>query len=177
MMASKFIVDPELDTLMRKPELLQRARKCSAPKIEPNLVASVVDGMSDGKAHGASAWRNSRLKAIVAEPAGLRALTKWSQLWICGDVPEHMAGIWRDVLGIPLRKGSDGQDVRPILIGEALVAVPAACLQKIVQRKAVKLLSPIQFVVGVEGGAETMIGVAQALARLSPSDSPVHSIW
>ena len=74
-------------------------------------------------------------------------------------------------MGVPLKKGNEGQDVRPILIGEALMAVPAGCLKKITQKKAVSLLSPMQFGVGVAGGAESMILQARALSKIHPDDA------
>ena len=55
------------------------------------LVGRVVSELFDGKATGVSAWRNSHLKAIAAEEQGLRALTRWSQAWVDGLVPEVMA--------------------------------------------------------------------------------------
>ena len=61
-------------------------------------------------------------------------------MWADGLVPDSIAQHWRAVLGIPLCKGEDGHDVRPILIGEALMSLPGACLQHVVQSKATKLL-------------------------------------
>ena len=81
-----------------------------------------------------------------------------------------MAALWRGVLGIALRKGDAGDDVRPILIGEALMAVPAACLKNNTQKRAVKLLLPMQVGVGIPSGAETMVLEARALAKLFPHD-------
>ena len=77
----------------------------------------------------------------------------------------------RSVLGIPLRKGEDGEGVRPILVGEALIALPAVCLQHVVQSKATKLLAPTEFGIGVEAAPETMIALCKALAKLSPGDA------
>ena len=107
----------------------------------------------DCKAAGASSWRNSRLKSIAAEEDGLSALLQWSQLWISGKVPECMAKPWRVVLGIPLRKG-DGEDVRPVLIGEALLSLPGACLQEATRAKVTKLIGATQFGIGIAGREE-----------------------
>ena len=67
------------------------------------------------------------------------------RIWVTGKFPEHMAEIWRVVLGIPLRKGDDGIDVRPILIGKALMSLPGAYLQYLTQSKVTKLLASTQF--------------------------------
>ena len=72
------------------------------------------------------------------------------------------------MLGIPLRKGDDGEGVRPILIGEALMSLPGACLLHVVQGKATKLLRPSQFGIGVVAAPETMMALCKALARLRP---------
>ena len=168
MMNAKFVTDQDLDTLSRQPALVQRARRCKAPQVRQKLVSSVVGRMVDCKAAGTSAWRNSRLKAVVSVDSGLRALTRWTQCWVSGHVPDIMAREWRAVLGVPLRKGDAGQDVRPILIGEALMAVPAACLQEITRLKVTRLLQPTQFGVGVPVGAESMVLQGRALAAMCP---------
>ena len=111
------------------------------------------------------------MKAIISEGPGLRALTSWAQVWADAVVLEHMACFWRGVLGVPLRKGEQGEDVRPILISEALMAVPYGCLKTIVQAKAVKLLLHMEFGVGVTSGAETMVQQAQAMIKLSPTQA------
>ena len=171
LMASKFVTSSESDTLGSRPDLKRRARQAKAPRISQKNVSDAVEEMPDVRAPGCAGCRNSRLKAIVAEEPGLRSLTRWAQLWADGRVPAHMAGGWRDVLGIPLRKGAAGDDVRPILIGEALLSVPAACLKSITQKAAVKLLLPMQVGVGVAGAAEMMVLEARALAKLYPADA------
>ena len=60
---------------------------------------------------------------------------------IDGAVPDIMADPWRAVLGVPLRKGDGGDDVRPILIGEALMALPGACLKEITRAKVAKIVA------------------------------------
>ena len=125
----------------------------------------------DCKTAGASGRRNSRIKSIASVLEGLTALTRWVQTWISACVPDDMAHEWRVVLGIPLRKGSDGQDVRPILIGESLMSLPGACLQHIVQAKVKKLLHPSQFGISMVAGAESMIMLCKALAKLNPEDA------
>ena len=135
LVASKLIVGAEASTLASKPGLRRQARMAKAPRISPKHVSDAVEDMPDSRAPGCAGWRNSRLKSVIAEEPGQRALTRWAQLWADGWVPEHMAALWRGVLGIPLRKGDTGDDVRPILIGEALMAVPAACLKNITQKE------------------------------------------
>ena len=130
-MKNKFITSREGDTLFGKDDLKSRARKCKAPNITESVVGKLIGNLKDCKAAGASGWRNSRIKAIASVPEGLTALTRWVQTWISACVPDDMAHEWRAVLGIPLRKGSDGQDVRPILIGESLMSLPGACLQHV----------------------------------------------
>ena len=136
-----------------------RARKCKAPVVEEKVVGELVGDLKDCEAAGTSGWRNSRLKAIASVPEGLTALTRWVQAWVNGSVPECMACEWRSVLGIPLRKGEDGLDVRPILIGEALLSLPGACLQYVIQTKVAKLLSGSQFGIGIASGPESMIAI------------------
>ena len=70
-----------------------------APRNSPRHVSDAVEDMPDIRAPGCAGCRNSRLKSIISEEAGLRALTRWAQLWADGRVPEHMAAGWRDVLG------------------------------------------------------------------------------
>ena len=121
LMTAKFATDHKCNTLAGRPDLIQKAKSCRAPKILPRLVSAVVEELPEVRAPGCSGCRNSRLKAMVAEEPGLRMLTRWSQIWVNGKVPAHMACFWRDVMGVPLKKGNEGQDVRPILIGEALM--------------------------------------------------------
>ena len=109
-----------------------------------------------------SGWRNSRLKAIVSTPKGSRALWEWVNIWVSGAVPEIMAYCWRTVLGVPLRKTEI--DVRPILIGEALLSVPGACLNHVVNAKVGEILGRTQFGIGVPAGLETMVGITNVLA-------------
>ena len=171
LMASKFVTEPQRDSMAHKPGLLQRARRCKAPKVHQKLVSKVVANMSDCRAAGTTAWRASRLKGIAADEHGLRALTRWTQSWVSGLVPEIMACHWRTVLGVPLRKGDAGDDVRPILISEALTSLPGACLQEITRDKVQKLLLPSQFGIGVAAGAESMVLQGKVLASLCPDDA------
>ena len=121
------------------------------------VFGKLIGNLMDCKAAGGSGWRNSRTKAIASTPDGLRVLTVWVRVCITAKVPEHMAHAWRGVLGIPLRKGVDGCEVRPILIGESLMSLPGAYLQFATQSKVGKLLSGTQFGIGVTAGAETML--------------------
>ena len=171
LMASKFITDPARDSMARSRGLLVKARRCKAPSVQQKLVSKVVANCPDCKASGTSGWRSSRLKSIAAEEAGLRALTRWTQSWVGGLVPEIMACEWRSVLGVPLRKGETGDDVRPILVGEALMALPGACLQEITQKKALKLLASSQFGIGVPAGAESMVLQSSILAAMCRDDA------
>ena len=65
------------------------------------------------------------------------------------------------MLGVPLKKGDDGLDIRPILIGETLIALPGAWLKHITQAKARKLFKNAQFGIEVSAGAEVMIALCQ----------------
>ena len=104
-------------------------------------------------------------------PEGMRALTSWTNLWLAGAVLEIMACVWRAVVGVPLRKGDDGMDVRPILLGEILMSLPGACLQYITQYPMAKLLKPTQFGIGIAAAPETMVGIISALTTLCPDDA------
>ena len=171
LLKSKFVTSSDGDTLSGKQNLKDRARKCKPPVVKEAVVGKLIGNLKDCKAAGASGWRISRIKAIASVLEGLTALTRWVQVWIDANVPNDMAEDWRAVLGIPLRKGSDGQDVRPILIGESLMSLPGACLQHIVQVKVKKLLHASQFGIGVVAGAESMIMACKAMAKLSPDDA------
>ena len=92
------------------------------------------------------------------------------KIWVAGKVPDGMAQMWKSVLGIPLKKGEDGMDVRPILVGEALISLPGAFLQYITRHKVSKVFGKTQFGVGVAAGPETMLGIANALTKLCPDD-------
>ena len=170
LMRSKFITSGSGDTLAGNVNLKERAKKCKPVQVSEKVVGKLVSNLKDCKAAGTSGWRNSRLKAIASIPEGARALTDWVRIWTSAKVPEHMAHEWRAVLGIPLRKGSDGMDVRPILIGEALLSLPGAYLQYATQARVTKILAKTQFGMGVVAGPETMMGIAQALTKLSPDD-------
>ena len=65
-----------------------------------------------------------------------------------------MADTWRDVVGVPLRKGEDGVDVRPIPICEALMGLLAGCLKND----------------NAEEGTEAISLQSQALVELLPKD-------
>ena len=52
-----------------------------------------------------------------------------------------------------------------------MMSVPASCIKIITQQKALKLLLPAQFGVGVPAGAEMMVLQARALAKLFPNDA------
>ena len=71
----KFINGSGKDSLADSPELRVRARRCQVSRVQPKLVAKVIERVHDCKASGISAWRNSRLKNIASSDAGLRALT------------------------------------------------------------------------------------------------------
>ena len=135
LMRSKFITRASGDTLAGNFDLKERAMKCKPVQVSEKVVGKLVSNLKDCKAAGTSGWRNSRLKAIASIPEGARALTDWVRIWTSAKVPEYMAHEWRAVLGIPLRKGSDGMDVRPILIGEALLSLPGAYLQYATQAR------------------------------------------
>ena len=134
-------------------------------------IIKVVGNTKDCKAAGCSGWRNSRLKMLSADPEGLELLCQWTQRWINGRIPENIARMWRPVLGVPLKEGDDGLDVRPILIGEALISLPGARLKHITQGKTQKLFKHAQFGIGVSAGAGTMIALCQALVKLDPDDA------
>ena len=74
-------------------------------------------------------------------------------------------------LGVPLRKGADGEDVRPVLIGEALMSLPGACLKQITRGKVSKLLVPSQLGNGISSAPETFLCLGNALATLCPNDA------
>ena len=84
-----------------------------------------------------------------------------------------MAEPFLSVLGLPLRKGENGEGIRPILIGEALVPLPGACLQHVVQSKAVKAPGRTQFGIGVAAAPKTMIALCNALVKSSPDGALV----
>ena len=108
------------------------------------VVGKVIGNFKNCKAADISGWCNSRLKAITSTPEGPSAFVAWVRKWVSGAVSQNMVQPWRSVLGIPLRKGEDGERVRPILVGETLIALPRACLQHVALSKATKLLAPIQ---------------------------------
>ena len=169
LLRSKFISDPEGDTMVGRAHYFsERTKKCKAPHVTDSVVSKVIGNLKDCKAAGISGWRNSRLKAIASSPEGLAVLVDWVRWWVAGKIPQCMAQSWRSVLGIPLRKGDDGEGVRPILIGEALMSLPGACLLHVVQSKATKLLRPTQFGIGVVAAPECMMALCKALARLRP---------
>ena len=109
--------------------LKQKALACKPCFVTDTVLGKLIGNLSDCKTAGGSGWRNSRIKAIASTPDGLRVLTAWVRMWITAKVPEHMVHEWRGVLGIPLRKGVDGFEIRPILIGESLMSLPGAYLQ------------------------------------------------
>ena len=67
-------------------------------------------------------------------------LTEWSQTWISGNMPDSAAAPWRDDVGVPLRKGEDGEGIRPLLLEEVLLKLPGMLLHHRVQRAATRLL-------------------------------------
>ncbi|CAK0898534.1 unnamed protein product, partial [Prorocentrum cordatum] len=167
---AKFITGPVRDSLRSRADLRQRAARC-APPVAATVVNAVVTKTADCKAAGTSSWGNSRLKNIAATDGGLAALTGWVQAWVSASVPEVMATPWRAALGISLRKRPAGDDVRPIIIGEALLSLPGACLQEIFQSKAANLLSDTQLGIGVKAAPETLLALGKALSRLCPGDA------
>lgn len=72
---------------------------------------------------------------------------------------------------MPLKKGENGLEVRPILIGEALVSLPGAWLKHITASKTQKIFKNTQFGLGVPAGAEVMITLCQTLIKLDPEDA------
>ena len=74
-------------------------------------------------------------------------------------------------MGVPLRKGEDGEDIRPILIGQALMSLPGACLKQITRGKVEKLLLPSQLGNGPSSAPETYLCLGNALAKLCPEDA------
>ena len=170
-MSEKNITEKDKNTLLLKDELKRRAKKTGAPRVDAKIVGKLVGNLKDCKAAGVSGWRNSRLKLLASISEGLRSLTSWVRIWVNGKVPEGMAKVWRIVLGIPLRKGEEGVDVRPILIGEALMSLLGAYLQYITQGKMAKLLGLTQFGIGIPSALETMIGIVEALTKLCPDDA------
>ena len=171
LMCSKFITSTDGGGSILSHALKQRALVCKPCFVKDTVLAKLIGNLTDCKTAGGSGWRNSRIKAIASTPDGLRVLTAWVRMWITAKVPEHMAHEWRGVLGIPLRKGVDGFEIRPILIGESLMSLPGAYLQFATQSKVSKLLSKTQFGIGVTAGAETMLGVVKALTKLCPADA------
>ena len=171
LMKGKFVVDPARDTIAQRPGLSQRAARCKPAIVQKKIVSAVIAKTADCKASGTSSWRNSRLKNIASSDSGLAALTSWAQAWVSGTVPEIMAAPWRAVLGVPLRKGDGGEDVRPIMIGEALLSLPGACLQEALQGKVARLLSDTQLGIGIKAGPESFLCIGKALARLCPNDA------
>ena len=127
-MAQKFVTDRGSVSLKSFDKYKEQLKQCKVPRVEEKVVGKLVGGLKDCKASGISGWRNSRLKAIASTPEGLRAISAWVKIWVAGKVPDGMAKMWKSVLGIPLKKGDDGMDVRPILVGEALVSLPGAFL-------------------------------------------------
>ena len=69
-----------------------------------------------------------------------------------------------------MKKGEDGTDARPVLVGEALLSSPGVFLQFITKQKVAKIFGKTQFGIGVAAGPETMVGIANALIKLYPNE-------
>ena len=67
------------------------------------------------------------------------------------------------MIGNPLKKGDDGAEVRPILIGESLLALPGAWLSHMTSPKLKRTLGTSQFGVGIPSGPESMAALCSAL--------------
>ena len=170
LMKAKFLTTVSANTLLTAGSLTEKAKKVKRPAVTKHVLLKVIGNTKNCTAARCSGWRNSRLKLISTDPDGLQLLCQWTQRWADGRIPDLIAKDWRPVLGVPLKKGDDGLDIRPVLIGEALISLPGAWLKFITQTKAQKLFKNVQFGIGVPAGAEVMIALCQALIKLDPSD-------
>ena len=148
---------------------LDRAYACRPARILKKQVASALETLHASKAPGPSGWRNGHLQAFGASFQGLAALTAWSNAWAAAELPPAIARPWRRVLAIPLVKGADGADARPLLLGEVLLKLPSAILHTAISKRvATVLVKAGQMGIAVPGGAQALVAQGQLLANALP---------
>eukprot|EP00969_Alexandrium_andersonii_P355915 15445468-Alexandrium_andersonii.AAC.1 len=77
------------------------------------------------------------MRTLSASPPA-RALHWWCNKVVAGALGSHVLDRWRDVLCVPLVKEDNG--VRPLLIGEVWMKLPAAGLHAVYGKKCVAML-------------------------------------
>ena len=165
---AKFRTDAADDSLGRRPDLVTKARDARPARVTMRAVHKAVEKLQIGKAPGVSGWKASYVQPLLQHPRGLVALSAWTRLWVRGDIHESCAQRWRSLLVVPLKKGTDGSDVRAVLISEVLLSVPSRVLKAFAHPRLVKLFHPSQFGVGIAGGAEAMQLELDVRTRLRP---------
>ena len=138
-------------------------------KISGKALKEAMQDLKNGKTPGLSGWRNEHLKAFQAQ-ADEWQMTRYLE-WANG-IFEKLATYEKAPLAsllIALSKpGKPEHEVRPIAIGEVLLACPEKALVKQLSSRIANSLSPFSFGVGVPGGPEAMAVSTMLLNRLHP---------
>ena len=125
-----------------------------------------------GAEPGPSGWRNSHISMVVRRPQGAECLARWTRLWAQCSLPAACACLWTQAIIIPLNKDAEGDGVRPIALGEALLKLAEAIT---VDETAVGLrnyLEPTQTAVRTPGGAEIVAHTVRSWTQ----DHPDHML-
>ncbi len=151
----------------------------SIPQVTPNDVeVLLVELKSIIKAHDSYGMNHQDLLKCIdlnypvaeGEPPldVLRGLTTLCNRLITGDIPEQMRPFFTEFRGIALPKpGSTPEQpqVRPIAIGCTFTTLASKLRmrQPTIKKKLVEILGPLEFGVGMKGGAETFVHTANLL--------------
>ena len=92
-------------------------------------------------------------------------------MWTSGSLPGVAADVFRDDLGVPLVKGTEHEDVRPLVIGELLAALPARVSHTQLNKRVVKMfLASAQYGFGIRDGASVLVTEVKGEMLLGTGD-------
>ena len=153
-------------------ELIERAMGVEERLIiKPKHLETKLGSLRLGAQPGGSACRNDALKALSEVKGGLRAMTRWTQLWADGRVPRGVAKECLEQVIRPIKK--DNGKPRNISLMEGLFKVASAAIQEAIRKIKPKPgdnpegLEWTQYG-GQPAGPELMLMVHQGMMRLRP---------
>ena len=140
------------------------------PTISPDSLDSCIRSLPRQSANGLSSWTYDLIKQIGTDNRELSSaiLRFLHQVLLQGKAGD--AKIWTRSRGIVLRKKDGGP--RPIAIGEAWMRVFARLLAGAVSSSIGPILAPLQWGIGIPGGAEIVAHMGSLFGEVSANEPP-----
>ena len=147
----------------------------TAVNISKEDLLAHLSKLPPNKAASMSGWTFELIKSALSQSDPLtNVIVRLFNLLVNGKAGP--ASIWLASRLIPIKKGAGG--IRPIAVTDCWIRFLAGFLAKKFAPDAAQAFAPLQFGVGVPGGAEIMVHAAQTAVKYTAGgDGPHLSCW